>query len=273
VDQTFANLSVGGKYRHLLGNGEVEVIKFSEIPSYAAWHRILEQKTGLTILVSTVAAWNSTEKDERLNVHREHADWGEKSRWDQLKSERNRPLWVVYDEAHNTTSEQVELLDDLDPVGFFIASASAVKGKLQHYLTLLPPDARAKRIASVSTRAVVDAQLLKSTISVADYDSEPEEMLRDVVERRSALEEQLRAQDCPVTPKAIYVVESSNAKRSGKSRPIAIWNTLVSDSGVLPQSIAVCTDTKNLPRAAVQVKTIAQLTEAHAHIIFIGLST
>jgi len=27
--------------------------------------------------------------------------------------DRKRPLWIVYDEAHNTTTEQVELLDDL----------------------------------------------------------------------------------------------------------------------------------------------------------------
>jgi hypothetical protein len=69
--------------------------------------RIPDQTHGLTILVSTVAAWYSSEKDERLNVHRIHPDWGDKSRWDQLKEDRKRPLWVVYDEAHNTTTEQV----------------------------------------------------------------------------------------------------------------------------------------------------------------------
>jgi type III restriction enzyme len=59
VDQTVANLRAGGKYHHLLGASKVEVIKFSEIPSAADWQRILEREDGLTILVSTVATWQS----------------------------------------------------------------------------------------------------------------------------------------------------------------------------------------------------------------------
>lgn len=268
VDQTFSNLAMGGKYRHLLGGSGVEVIKFSEIPSYAAWQRVLEQAEGLTILVSTVAAWNSSEKDERLNVHRENQDWGERSRWAQLKAERQRPLWVVYDEAHNTTSEQVELLDDLDPAGFFIASASPVKGQLQHYLTLLPDDVRKQRVVAVSTRAVVDAQLLKSTIAVADYDSGPEEMIRDVAERRDELEARLKSLRSGVTPKAVYVVESSNTPRGGTSRPAAIWGFLTRGCGVPAGSIAICTNTKELPGQAVRVRSIGQLSDDFKHIIF-----
>jgi type III restriction enzyme len=161
VDQTVANLR--GKYLHLLGKGVVEILNFSEVTSAAQWEYLIDRKDGLTVLVSTVAMWNSSEKDERLNVHRPCKDWGEKTRWERLKSDRKRPLWVVYDEAHNTTSEQVELLDDLNPAGFFVASASPIKGKLQFYLSGLPADVRAKRIIPVSTRAVVEAQLLKST--------------------------------------------------------------------------------------------------------------
>jgi len=226
VDQTAINLSLGGKYSHLLGVAPVQVIKFSEIPSVVAWQRILEQKDGLTILVSTVAAWNSTEKDERLNVHRVHPDWGDKSRWDQLKEDRKRPLWVVYDEAHNTTTEQVELLDDLFPSGFFVASASPIKGKLQQYLTLLPEENRRNRIVSIRTRDVVDAQLLKSIIAVADYDSPTEEMIGDVVERRKDLEDRLNEFGSPVVPKAIYVVETSNTRKGAEPRPTVLWRML-----------------------------------------------
>lgn len=268
VDQTFANFATGGKYHHLLGNGSVEVIRFADIPSYAAWQRILEQEAGLTILISTVAAWNSAEKDERLNVHRVHDDWGDSTRWDQLKTLRSRPLWVVYDEAHNTTTDQVELLDDLDPTGFFIASASPVKGKLQYYLTMLPTEQRAQRMVSVSTRAVVDAQLLKSTISVADYDGAAEEMIRDAVERRSAIAKQVQDFGSTFIPKAIYVVESSNTSKGLESRPAAIWNVLTSICGVPADAIAVCTNTKALPKDAIQVKTIDQLSDQFTHIIF-----
>jgi hypothetical protein len=62
------------------------------------------------------------------------------------------------------------LLDDLFPSGFFVASANPIKGKLQQYLTPLSERNRHKRIFSIRTRDVVDAQLLKSIIAVADYD-------------------------------------------------------------------------------------------------------
>jgi len=272
VDQTVTNLAAGGKYHHLLGSDSVEVVNFSAIQSPASWQRILESKNkGLTILVSTVAAWNSSVKDDRLNVHRidPNSDWGDKSRWEQLKTLRQRPLYVVYDEAHNTTTEQVELLDDLDPSGFFIASASPVKGKLQSYLTLLPDEQRKQRIISVATRDVVDAQLLKSTISVADYDSSPDEMIKDVVARRNYIDQGLREKGSATVPKAIYVVEASNTAIKGvESRPVVIWKMLVNDCGVSPASIAVCTNTKELPKDAVRVQSVDKLSDEFKHIIF-----
>ena len=266
VDQTTRNLR--DKYRHLLGKGEVEVINFSEITSGAQWEYLIERRDGLTILVSTVAMWNSSQKDERLNVHRSRPDWGDKSRWDRLKLDRKRPLWVVYDEAHNTTTEQLELLDELDPAGFFVASASQVRGKLQFYLTSLPEETRRERIIPVSTRAVVDAELLKSTISLADYDSSPEEMILDVVKRRRQLETKLSRVGGAIVPKAIYVVEASNAREGAESRPVSIWKTLVGKGKVPPEAIAVCTNTKDLPKGAVRVATINELSDTYTHIIF-----
>ena len=191
VDQTVANLKEQRNTRICPAAAcRPRSSNFSDVTSPAQWEYLIDRKDGLTILVSTVAMWNSSEKDERLNVHRPCPDWGgSKTRWERLKSDRKRPLWVVYDEAHNTTTEQVEQLDDLNPVGFFVASASQIKGKLQFYLSSLPEEARKERIVPVSTRAVVDAELLKSTISLADYDSSSEEMILDVVRRRDGLEE------------------------------------------------------------------------------------
>jgi len=51
-------------------------------------------------------------------------------------------LWVVYDEAHNTTSEQVELLDDLNPAGFFVASASPIRENCNFICPDFLPSAR-----------------------------------------------------------------------------------------------------------------------------------
>lgn len=266
VSQTATNLAVNGKYQHLLG-GDAEVIAFSEIQSYAKWEHILSKTEGLTILVSTVAAWNSQERDDRLNVHRVSKDWGDKSRWSQLKEDRKRPLFVLYDEAHNTTSEQIELLDDLDPAAFFIASASPIKGKLQYYLSNLTDEDRKKRIISVRTIDVVEAQLLKSTISLADYDSPVEEMIKDVVDKRAGLERRLRTLNSPLIPKAIYVVEHSNA-RDGEPRPIALWRLLTEKFGIFPKQIAICTDTKNLPKDAIRIQNVDELSDQYPHIIF-----
>jgi type III restriction enzyme len=268
VDQTASNLGVGGKYHHLLGPN-VQVIRFSEIPSAVEWDWILESKTGVTILVSTVAAWNSAEKDERLNVHRVHADWGPKSRWERLKMDRKRPLWVVYDEAHNTTTEQIEQLDDLEPAGFFVASASPVGGKLQLYLTNLPEDVRNKRIVPVSTRAVVEAELLKSIISLADYQSSDDEMIQDAAKKRQALEGKFKDAGVAVTPKAIYVVETSASAKGAEPRPVSIWKALTK-AGIDPATIAICTNTpqKELPKGALKVHTIDQLSDNFTHIIF-----
>ncbi len=266
VDQTVTNLR--GKYLHLLGKGALEIINFSEVTSPAQWEYLIDRQDGLTVLVSTVAMWNSSEKDERLNVHRPGLDWGGKTRWERLKVDRKRPLWVVYDEAHNTTTDQVELLDDLNPAGFFVASASQVKGKLQFYLTSLPEEVRAKRIVPVSTRAVVEAEVLKSIISLADYDSSAEEMILDVAKHRKKLQVKLEKLGSPVVPKAIYVVETSNTKKGAEPRPVAIWKTLINQAKVAPDSIAICTNTKDLPKEAVRVATIDQLSDSFTHIIF-----
>ncbi|MFB5190682.1 DEAD/DEAH box helicase [Alicyclobacillus fastidiosus] len=266
VDQTVANLRSGGKYHQLFGTSQIEVIKFTEIPSYEQWRDILDRSQGITVLVSTVAAWNSTEKDDRLNVHRVSQDWGNVSRWEQLRTHRSRPLWVVYDEAHNSTSDQVELLDELEPSGFFVASASPVQGKLHKYLTTLSDETRRRRIVPVSTREVVEAELLKSTISLADYESSAEDMIGDVVARRGELEKKLVLQQSSTVPKAIYVVEASNSKGT-ESRPVYIWRTLIK-LGVSPREIAICTNTKDLPKDAIRVNSVNQLSDEFTHIIF-----
>ena len=162
------------------------------------------------------------------------------------------------------------MLDDLNPTGFFVASASQIKGKLQFILTSLPEAVRKERIVPISTRAVVDAQLLKSTYSLADYDSSTDEMIADVVKRRDDRHRRLIGLSSPTVPKAIYVVETSNvrAKDGDEARPVAIWRTLVNLCKVAPENIAVCTNTKDLPRDAIRVENIDQLSDQFTHIVF-----
>jgi len=116
---------------------------------------------------------------------------------------------------------------------------------------------------------VVDAQLLKSTISLADYDSSTDEMIADVAKRRDDLHRRLVGSSSPTVPKAIYVVETSNVRaRDGEeSRPLAIWRTLVNLCKVSPENIAVCTNTKDLPRDAIRVENIDQLSDQFTRIV------
>jgi type III restriction enzyme len=93
-------------------------------------------------------------------------------------------------------------------------------------------------------------------------------MIRDAAQRRDELEARRRAIGSTTTPKAIYVVESSNTPKGAVARPLAIWNVLRAECGVPAESIAICTNTKGLPKQAVQVKTIAQFSDDLTHIIF-----
>lgn len=73
----------------------------------------------------------------------------------------------------------------------------------------------------------------------------------------------------PIVPKAIYVVESSNSRGgNAEPRPTTIWRSLVSLCKVPPESIAICTNTKELPKQAIRVENINQLSDEFTHIIF-----
>jgi len=56
-------------------------------------------------------------------------DNADRSTWEALKIRQDekgqrRPLIVVYDEAHNLTDQQVDLLLELEPEAFLLASAT-----------------------------------------------------------------------------------------------------------------------------------------------------
>jgi len=49
-----------------LQRAELDVIKFGDV-GRDEWRRILDETSGVSIMLSTVAAWNSNEKDPRLH--------------------------------------------------------------------------------------------------------------------------------------------------------------------------------------------------------------
>ncbi|MCT2275937.1 hypothetical protein M3F76_15930, partial [Dietzia cinnamea] len=276
ADQTYRNLN--GKYSHLLPP-DTRVVR--ERPSKSEWEELIESTSGLTIWVTTVGSWNEAEfadsegsETARLNMHRPHKDWGgDRSPWDQLRSDPQRPLWVVYDESHNQTVTQLEQLIGLRPVGFLLASATPpTGGQFDSFAEVVANDSRANEIAvrgryQVQTRDVVENQLLKHTIMVENYDSDPDQLLDATVALHKELTEAALAEGGPLNPKALYIVERSNpAKDEIVSRPVAIWEHL-RGRGVPAEEIAIYTQTRVIPDDAVRVSSLAELQPHHTHII------
>lgn len=275
VDQTARNLL--NRYRHLLPQ---DTVVLRERPSKSEWEQLIDKDRGLTIWVTTVGSWNEAEaaeaggkSDARLNMHRPQMDWGGAlSPWEQLRTKLRRPLWVVYDESHNQTPAQLDQLIGLNPIGFLTASATPPAGQFEKFAEVVEKDDLLATVAEkghvrVSTLDVVEAQLLKHTISVENFDSDADALLEATVSLHRSLTNKARAEAADVNPKVLYVVEKSNPTRDEVvSRPEAIWQYL-RDQGVPAEAIAVYTQTKVLPDDAVRVSSLAQLQPSHTHII------
>jgi type III restriction enzyme len=279
VEQTYKNLR--GRYRSLLPAQDVRIMR--EIPSQADWQHFLTASKGLTIWVLTTAAWNELEAasaggdaNARLSLHRPQPDWsGTTSPWELMRTELQRPLWIVSDESHNQSSTQLEILANLGPIGFFLASATPVQNELfEKWREALSSDPNWASLVEagtvpVRTRDVVAEELLKTTIELFDNNSGFEEDLDSVLSTMAQLDEALLADQASVTPKAIYVVEKSNPPRgsSEEARPVVIWNYLRS-KGVDADQIAIYTNTKDVPEDAEKISSLGQLQDRHRHIIF-----
>ncbi|HLI60768.1 MAG TPA: hypothetical protein VKV21_13995 [Solirubrobacteraceae bacterium] len=276
VEQTFANLT--GRYRPLLPPN-TQILR--DIPSQIVWRDLIDGSTGLTIWVLTVASWNEAEADSgngdaRLRLRRAQPDWaGEGSPWEQLREKLQRPLWIVSDESHNQSEVQLDQLAALRPKGFLMASATPLVNELfTKWADALNQDGETKDLlrraqVPVSTRDVVDANLLKTTIELIDYRSGAEESLDGALDALSRVQHAADKEDAEVTPRAIYVVEKSNPPRGSheEARPVAIWRHL-RERGVPADEIAVFTDTKTLPEDAERVTSLSQLDPRYRHIIF-----
>ncbi|WP_432178876.1 hypothetical protein [Streptomyces sp. NBC_00063] len=279
VEQTYINLR--SRYAGLLGQGDIRIVR--EIPSRNEWRDLIDARKGLTIWVLTTASWNEAESasqsgssDARLNLHRPQLDWaGDTSPWEQLRSQLNRPLWIVSDESHNQSAVQLDQLAALKPMGFFMASATPVQNELfDAWQKALGTDSEWRDISQaarvhVRTTDVVDADLLKTTIEVVDFNSGTEESLDGALATLQQLEKAAEGEGTSVNPRAIYVVEKSNPPRGSteEARPLFIWRYL-RQRGVPVDQIAVYTDTRDLPAEAEKISSLSRLQPRHRHIIF-----
>jgi type III restriction enzyme len=230
ISQTLANLRSGGKYSEILPEG-TQVFLLGEM-SAADWTQTMSSETGLTILLSTVAAFN--QEGDKLKIHQKV---GEYTRWEMLgrkgENGRVRPLYVFYDEGHGATEKQFLKLRELDPRSFVLASASPLPEDLSDLLSGKTQEEReqslAERTEAVPTKEVVEAGLLKNRLYFVDCNAAQADAVREANDKWIELQGKL--DEFGKVPIACFIVNET-------ARGVDIWEHLT-DIGVNPSKIAV----------------------------------
>ncbi|MFY0530498.1 DEAD/DEAH box helicase family protein [Archangium gephyra] len=268
VEQTFGNFEPGGKYEGLIEGFQVENL-LGLTPD-----RIADTSVP-RLALATVGSFNQKDRaDGTLRVHKIEQDRANDSLWDLLRDRKNsfgqrRPLFVVYDEGHNLSDQQSELLLELEPDVILVASATMkTPARIARLVERLrehgwsnelqnPEDeVRPSLITAVNTREVVESGLVKRQLVLGGYSALMESVLDDMLVQMADTAAKAETLGAGFTPKAIYVCRtnisqddgaSDNPSRPFKDRrapPILIWRYLTEQKGIDPSTIAVYCDLK-----------------------------
>lgn len=269
VSQTFASMNTGGKYASLLPGFTVAALENLDRDQLANGAAAL-------LVLSTVGSFNQDKTVTNLAVHGVKADKGEESLWSALtkrvtQAGAHRPLFVVYDEAHNLTDPQTDLLMELRPEAFLVASATmTLRPRLQQVIMRLRDAGWSDKpamtdevgqpskclVTQISNKTVVDAGLVKREVVIGGYDSTMETMVDDLLLEQKTAQSAAMSAGLDFTARAIYVSQTNIDSDSGsvesihrpftarRAPPILIWRHLVS-RGVDPATIAVYCDLKH----------------------------
>lgn len=273
VAQTTTNFSAGGKYNHIMDGFRVTGIGGLNP------QMIKDFNTPLLVLATTGLFNNKDQSEGALNIYKADNDlFGDKSPWDRLiergDGKSRRPLFVVYDEGHNLSEQQTELLSELEPEGYLLASATLrlpqnfAKSVVQpirlwveelddtEELTNLKavvdgkPDAEQFITTTVDSKKVVKAELVKLAIQFDGTTATMERSLDDLIDRMQLLDGECKALALKLRPKAIYVCKTNIADDGEKddptlpfskrqAPPIKIWRYLVEHKKIPPSEIAI----------------------------------
>lgn len=278
VTQTFNNFN-GGKYAPLIEGFHVCTIKDLKP------NMVEDCRMPLLVLTTTGLFNNKDQAEGDLRIYRAAQDsQGGKSMWQRLidRNDGNarRPLIIVYDEAHNLSEQQTDILHELQPEAWLLASATIKLPAKFHNLVIQPtkswvvrcsgeidafqdlgaikdgaPDPDAWMTTLVDSQRVVDAELVKNAIHFDGTTAPMEACLDSLMERRALIKKQITERGLCIKPKAIYVCKT-NITDDGQpddpakpfnlrqAPPIRIWRYLVEFKGVDPATIAIYCDLK-----------------------------
>ena len=252
VSQTLENLS-NGKYAENIPNFDVK-------PLLTCKERDLQDDKKGLILIATVGKINQKDKEDGdRHVFQTGFDNADSSLWNMLKKRQSllgvkRDLIIIYDEGHNLSDQQTQILLDLSPTALIAASATTkVPKALEWYIARLKNEKGMKDkdlVFAVSNKEVVDSGLIKKHISLAGYLTPMELAINNLLDDMKETEEATKKYDCRFLPKAIYVSDTNMLLATSevdnhlipfnerRARPIRIWRHLV-EQGVPPEEIAV----------------------------------
>ncbi len=275
VAQTYTNFSDGGKYSEIVDG--FRVISVSQLNPLL----ISDSSTPLLVMATTGLFNNKDQSDGSLNIYKRDEDlFGKQSPWERLIERmddgKRRPLLIVYDEGHNLSEQQTELLAELEPDAYLLASATLKlpdnfnKSVIQHIKLWveeadadadefsrlqavdesLRPDVKRFITTAVDSGKVVDAELVKRAIQFDGTTAPMERCLDDLIERLTSMQEEIDTRGLHFKPKAIYVCKTNIADDGEKddhtkpfphrkAPPIRIWRYLVEEKGVDPKSVAI----------------------------------
>lgn len=270
VGQTLANFEPGGKYETLI-EGFV-VTSLAELTA-----DIIQDESQPVIALATVGSFNQKDKgDGTLKVHKLAQDSGQAPLWAMLaerkapSSTTRRPLIIVYDEGHNLSDQQTDLLLELEPDVILVASATMkTPGKLGRVIDRLKEAQWTEQaiadssdepgkglVTAIRSKDAVEAGLVKRQVILGGYATEMESALSDMIAELNSSTQKAIALEAGFLPKAIYVCRTNISQEDGsqdnpnrpfterKAPPILIWRYLVEQAGIDPSEIAVYCDLK-----------------------------
>lgn len=252
VWQTYSNLS-SGKYADLVSSFTVKPLMECQLSD-------IENSSSGLVLIATVGKFNQADKEKGdRKIYELAFDEASQSLWDRLKQRQDssgiqRPFIVVYDEGHNLTDQQTNLLLDLNPDALIAASATMrIPYELELRLARLRQDKGwidSDFITAVKSSDVVESGLVKQQILLGGYVTSMEIAIDDMIETMKHVEATAAQIALPFRPKAIYVSNTNAVNETSidnvhvnfeqrQARPILIWRHLVEHLGIDPAMIAV----------------------------------